>query len=176
MMITTRTHTVKSIAAHSIHMVVLLIFAVISTHSFFYNLKYIQGTENIIIEIITASLATLLWGVLYFEVRALTAVLYADNSGIGIRRFGKTKVYLKWSDICEIGVGKIPTPYGYAERVYLSSKKLSDSEKNDLITIRFHTVYFSYIPMDFADMIQRKCNLSLPSKTERKYCNERKNK
>ena len=87
MMITTRTGTVKSIAAHSIHMVVLLIFAVISTHSFFYNLKYIQGTENIIIEIITASLATLLWGVLYFEVRALTAVLYADNSGIGIQTF-----------------------------------------------------------------------------------------
>lgn len=164
----TRTHSAKSTAIHSLHMIFLLIFAVISTHSFLHILKYIQGTESIIIEVITGALAVLLWGVLYFEVRALTAVLYTDDDGIGIRRFGKTKVYLKWNDICEIGIGKIPAPYGHAERIYLSDKKLSDEDKNDLVTIRFHTVYFSYIPKTFAEMIQNKCGLSLPPEAERR--------
>lgn len=165
-MMITKTHSAKSTAVHIVHMAVLLVFAAMSTHSFFYNLKYIASSENIIVESVTAMLAVLLWGVLYFEVRALTAVLYADSDGIGIRRFGKTKVYLKWSDICEIGVGKIPTPYGYAKRIYLSDKKLTDEEKRDLITIRFHTVYFSHIPSSFADMIQKKCNLPLPPEAE----------
>lgn len=167
MMITTKTHSTKSTAAHCVHIIILLIFAVISTYSFFYDLKYIVAAENVIVEITTAVLALLLYGVLYFEVRSLTAVLYADDIGIGIKRFGKTKVYLKWTDICEIGVGKIPTPYGYAKRIYLSDKKLNDTEKNDLITIRFHTVYFSHIPKAFADMIQKKCNLSLPIEAKR---------
>lgn len=167
-MMTTRTHTAKSMAAHIVHMIVLLIFAAISTYSFLYDLKYINGSEIIIIESITAVLAVLFWGVLYFEVRALTAVLYADDNGIGIKRFGKTKIYLKWADICEIGVGRIPTPYGYAERIYLSDKKLSDEDRRDLITIRFHTVYFSYIPRAFADMIQEKCNLQIPDEAKRR--------
>lgn len=165
----TRTHSAKATVVHGIYMAVLLIFAAVSTYSFLYDLNYIHETENIvIIEVITGALAVLLWGVLYFEVRALTAVLYTDGDGIGIKRFGKTKVYLKWNDICEIGVGKIPAPYGYAERIYLSDKKLSDEEKTDLITIRFHTVYFSYIPASFADMIQKKCNLSFPPEAMRR--------
>ena len=166
-MITTKTHNAKSMVAHLVHIIIMLILTIVSTYSFFYDLKYMVAAENVIVEIATAVLAMLLYGVLSFEIRSLTAVLYADDDGIGIRRFGKTKVYLKWADICEIGVGKIPTPYGYAKRIYLSSKKLSNSEKNDLITIRFHTVYFSYIPKAFADMIQKNCNLSLPSEAER---------
>lgn len=162
-----RTHSAKSTAVHSLHMAFLLIFAAVSTYSFIYGLNYIQAAENVIIEFITGAFAILLWGVLYFEVRALTAVLYTDDNGIGVKRFGKTKVYLKWDDICEIGVGKIPAPYGHAERVYLSDKKLSDEDKKDLITIRFHTVYFSYIPKEFADMIQKKCNLSMPAEAEK---------
>lgn len=161
-MITTKTHSAKSIAAHAVHIIIVLVFAIMSTYSFIYDLRYIVAAENVIVEITTGALAVLLYGVLYFEVRSLTAVLYADDIGIGIKRFGKTKVYLKWNDICEIGVGKIPSPYGYAERIYLSDKKLSDEDKNDLITIRFHTVYFSYIPQSFADMIQKNCNLSFP--------------
>lgn len=166
-MMITRTHSAKATVLHAIYMVVLLAFAIVSTHSFVYDLRYIQETENIIIEIITGALAVLLWGVLYFEVRALTAVLYTDDNGIGIKRFGKTKVYLKWDDICEIGVGKIPAPYGHAERVYLSDKKLSEKDKSDLITIRFHTVYFSYVPKSFADIVQKKCNLSFPPEAEK---------
>ena len=166
-MITTKTHSAKSIAAHAVHISIMLILAVISTYSFIYDLRYIVAAENVIVEITTAALAVLLYGVLYFEVRSLTAVLYADNDGIGIKRFGKTKVYLKWADMCEIGVGRIPTPYGYAKRIYLSDKKLSNADKNDLITIRFHTVYFSYIPKAFADMIQKKCGLALPCEAEK---------
>ena len=164
----TRTHTAKSTAIHCIHIFVLLAFAILATHSFFYVLQYTKNTETLITEINTAVLVILFWGVLYFEVRALTAVLYTDDNGIGIRRFGKTKVYLKWTDICEIGIGKIPTPYGSAERIYLSDKKLSAEERNDLITIRFHTVYFSYLPKAFAELIQEKCNLSLPPQAEQR--------
>ena len=164
---TTRTHNIKSTVIHCLQILLLLAFGIISVCSFFYVLRYVDGPEYVIVEAVTALAAVLFWGVLYFEVRAITAVLYADDDGIGIKRFGKTKVYLKWNDICDIGVGKIPTPYGYAERMYLSNKKLSDDEKRDLITIRFHTVYFSYIPQSFADMIQKKCNLSIPSEAER---------
>lgn len=163
-----RTHSVKATAIHGIYMAALLVLAAVSTYSFLYCLRYIEGAENIIIEAITGALAVLLWGVIYFEVRALTAVLYTDDDGIGIKRFGKTKVYLKWDDICEIGVGKIPAPYGHAERVYLSDKKLSDEDKRDLVTIRFHTVYFSYIPKAFADMIEKRCHLSFPPEAERR--------
>lgn len=166
-MMTTKTHSSKSMAAHLVHISIMLTLAVVSTYSFIYDFKYIVAAENVIVEITTAVLAMLLYGVLYFEVRSLTAVLYADDDGIGIKRFGKTKVYLKWKNICEIGVCRIPTPYGYAKRIYLSDKKLSNADKNDLITIRFHTVYFSYIPKIFADMIQKKCNLLLPPEAER---------
>lgn len=164
---TTRTHNLKSTVFHAVQIVLLLTFACISTYSFLYCLPYMKHAENVIAEIVTAFLAILLWGVLYFEVRAVTAVLYTDENGIGIKRFGKTKIYLKWNDIGDIGVGKIPTPYGYAERMYLSDKKLSDEEKHDLITIRFHTVYFSYIPKRFADMIREKCRMSLPHEAEK---------
>ena len=58
-----RTHSVKATAVHGLYMAVLFVFAAVSTHSFFYNLKYIQEIDNIIVEIVTAALAALLWGV-----------------------------------------------------------------------------------------------------------------
>ena len=47
----------------------------------------------------TIFFALLILAVDFFECRAMGAQLYMNEEGIGVRRFGKTKVFIKWNEI-----------------------------------------------------------------------------
>ena len=89
--------------------------------------------------------ALLILSVDFFECRAMGAQLYMNEDGLGARRFGKPKVFIKWNEIREVGTGSIPTPFGRESRIYFCDRVLDQAERDDLITLKYHTVHFSYI-------------------------------
>ena len=92
-----------------------------------------------------------------------------NEDGIGVRRFGKMKVFINWNEIREIGTGRIPTPFGSKERVYFCDRKLDEKEKSDLIILKYHTVHFSYIPESWYQKMSERLPIPITRKVKEKY-------
>ena len=117
----------------------------------------------------TIFFALLILAVDFFECRAMGAQLYMNEEGIGVRRFGKTKVFIKWNEIKEVGTGNIPTPFGSKERVYFCDRELDEKGKSDLIILKYHTVHFSYIPKEWCEKISERLPVPLAKEIKEKY-------
>ena len=99
----------------------------------------------------------------------MSAKLYVNEDGMGVRRFGKTKVFIRWDDIREIGTGSITTPFGSKERVYFCDRMLEEGQRSDLITLKYHTVHFSYIPRDWYPEMNRRLPVPIPKELADRY-------
>lgn len=140
------TYTKKAAVFHTAYIAFLSVAGLAAVYSAVYGFLNISCTEDIIALCFTVFFALLILSVDFFECRAMGARLYMTDDGIGVKRFGKTKVFIKWNAVKEIGIGSIPTPFGSKERAYFSDKRLSEAEKTDLIVLKYHTVHFLYIP------------------------------
>lgn len=147
-----------STISHTIYTVVICILAFLCTFGLFYDLSHIHVWEDYVGTVVEFLFALLLWCIVFFEIRSFGSKLFIDDNGISIKRFHKTKVNLQWHDICETGIGFIPTPIGSKKRLYLATKHLSDNQKQDLLTLKYETVHFSYLPKGWTKIICEKCN------------------
>lgn len=129
--------------------------------------ELIIWTETVYVTV--TAFALLLLSVDFFECRAMGAKLYMNEDGLGVRRFGKTKVFIRWDDIREIGTGSIPTPFGSKERVYFCDSILGEGQRSDLITLKYHTVHFSYIPQDWYPEMNRCLPVPIPKELADRY-------
>lgn len=153
---TCRTYGKKETIFHTCYIILLTVFGVMATYSAVFALCHIHCAEDKIALCFTIFFALLILSVDFFECRAMGARLYMNDEGIGVRRFRKTKVFIKWSEIREIGTGSIPTPFGKKRRIYFCDRKLDQKEKSDLVTLKYHTVHFSHIPEEwYAKMSER---------------------
>lgn len=153
---TCRPHTIPETISHVGYILFLSVFGVMAAYSSLFALPYINCFEDVVSTIVNILLTGMVLSVDYFECRAMGARLYMDNEGIGVKRFGKTKVFKKWGDIKEVGTGKVQTVFGMRERVYFCDRVLTEEEKADLVTLKRHTVLFSYIPQKwYAAMCER---------------------
>lgn len=153
---TCRPHTIPETISHVGYIIFLTAFGALAAYSSVYALPDINCFEDVISEAITVLLTVMVLSVDYFECRAMGARLYMDDEGIGVKRFGKMKVFKKWSEIQEVGTGKVQTVFGMRERVYFCDKVLKEEEKEDLVTLKRQTVLFSYIPKKwYAAMCER---------------------
>lgn len=166
---TCRTHTIKEMSFHVGYIVFLSVFGVMCAYSTLFAIPNINCAEDVISVAITALLTLLVLSVDYFECRALGARLYMDEEGIGVKRFGKTKIFKKWGDIQEVGTGKVQTVFGMKERVYFCDRKLTAEEKIDLVVLKKHTVLFSYIPKSWYAVMCERLPVTIAKEIADKY-------
>ena len=81
----------------------------------------------------------------------------------------KTKIFIKWSEIKEVGTGNIPTPFGSKQRIYFCDRVLDEKEKSDLIILKYHTVHFSYIPKECCEKISELLPVPMTEEMKEKY-------
>ena len=166
---TCSTYTKRDRVFHAAYIAFLSVSGLLAAYSAAFALRYISCTEDIIAAAFTCFFTVLLFAVDFFECRAMGARLYMDADGIGVRRFGRMKVFLRWNEIREIGTGHIPTPFGSKERVYFCDRALREAERSDLVTLKYHTVHFSYIPKDWYPELCRRLPLTVPKEVVERY-------
>lgn len=166
---TCSTYTKKAMVLHMIYIVCLSVLSAMVAYSVVFGAINISTTDDIIALFFTVFFALLVIAVDFFECRTMGARLYMDDEGIGVKRFGKTKVFIKWGEIREIDTGIIPTPYGSRERAYFCTRQLSDEEKCDLITMKNYTVHFSYIPRAWYERMSELLPIPMPQEIKEKY-------
>ena len=164
-----RTYTKTQTLLHAAYIVFLSVSGLLASYSAAFALCHISCPEDKIAAGFTIFFAALILSVDFFECRAMGARLYMNDEGLGVRRFGKTKVFLRWNEIKEIGAGSIPTPFGSKKRVYFCCRKLREEERADLITLKYHTVHFSYIPKQWYSEMQKRLPLPVPEEIENAY-------
>ena len=164
-----RTYTKTQTLLHAAYIVFLSVSGLLASYSAAFALCHISCPEDKIAAGFTIFFAALLLSVDFFECRAMGARLYMNDEGLGVRRFGKTKVFLRWNEIKEIGIGNIPTPFGSKERAYFCDRTLDENEKTDLVTLKYHTVHFSYIPKEWYEEMCRRLPVPLPAEIREKY-------
>lgn len=166
---TCRTYTKKETVFHTAYIAFLTVCGLMATYSTVYAFTRISCLEDKIAAAFTAFLALLILSVDFFECRAMGARLYMNREGIGVGRFGKTKVFMRWSDIQEVDFGSIPTPFGSKKRVYFCNRRLNEQEKTDLIILKHHTVHFSYIPKEWYPILCERLSVTIPQEVFEKY-------
>ena len=166
---TCRTYTKKETVFHAAYIVFLSVSGVMASYSAVFALFNISCLEDKISVGFTIFFSLLILAVDFFECRAMGAQLYMNEEEIGVRRFGKTKVFIKWNEIKEVGTGNIPTPFGSKERVYFCGRELDENEKSDLIILKYHTVHFSYIPKEWCEKISERLPVPLAKEIKEKY-------
>ena len=166
---TCRTYTKKETVFHAAYIVFLSVSGVMASYSAVFALFNISCLEDKISVGFTIFFSLLILSVDFFECRAMGARLYMNEDGIGVRRFGKMKVFITWNEIREIGTGRIPTPFGSKERVYFCDRKLDEKEKTDLIILKYHTVHFSYIPESWYQKMSERLPIPITRKVKEKY-------
>ena len=107
---TFRTYTKKGVFFHAVYIAILTVSGILAVYSAVFGALHISCKEDKIALGFTVFFALLIISVDFFECRAMGARIYTNAEGIGVRRFGKTKVFIKWSEIKEVGTGNIPTP------------------------------------------------------------------
>lgn len=166
---TCRTYTKKETVFHAVYIVFLSVCGVMAAYSAVFALFNISCLEDKISVGFTIFFSMLILSVDFFECRAMGARLYMNEEGIGVRRFGKTKVFIKWNEIRDIGTGNIPTPLGSKKRVCFCDRKLSEKEKSDLIILKHHTVHFSYIPKSWYQKMCERLPIPITVEVKEKY-------
>lgn len=164
-----RTHTKKSMIFHVAYAIFLTLAGCACVYSAIDAFCHITCSEDVIAVSFTVLCTVLIFAVDFFEIRAISAKQYMDENGIGVKRFGKTKVYIKFEAIKEVGEGIIQTPLGDKKRVYFCDRELNESEKSDLITLKHSTVHFSHIPEDWYRIISEKIKVRIPDEIKEKY-------
>ena len=166
---TCSTYTKKAMVLHAVYIVFLSAFSAMVTYSAVFGVIHANCTDDRIALCFTIFLALLALSVDFFECRAMGARLFMNDDGIGVRRFGRVKAFVRWDEIREIGIGHIPTPFGSKERAYFCDRQLSENEKTDLVTLKYHTVHFSYIPKEWYAGICARLPVPLPAEIAEKY-------
>lgn len=166
---TCRTYGKKETVFHMAYIAFLTVRGVTGAYSAVFGLSHITCREDAILAGFTVFFALLVLSVDFFECRAMGARLYMNEEGLGIRRFGRTKVFIPWENIRDIGTGSIPTPFGCKKRVYFCDRKLSEQEKNDLITMKYHTVHFAHIPGEWYPRMRQRLPIPIPAEIEADY-------
>lgn len=164
-----RTYTTKQIVIHALFITFLLIISTMLTISIIYNLLNINCREDLVAICVNIIFDFLMIASIFFESRAYFSKIYITDEGLGIKRFKKVKVFIKWSDIKDIGICHIPTPYGSDERIYFAEKVLTDEEKENMITLKHHTVHFTYIPKSWYQKMTEHLPLEIPLEIKEKY-------
>lgn len=144
-----RTYTPRETVVHMAYIVFLTVCGALTAFSAGFAFTHIACSEDIIAACFTTSFSLLILSVDFFECRAMGARLYMDERGIAFQRFGKTKVFIPWEDVQDVGRGRMPTAFGSKELVYFCDHKLSEEEKHDLIILKHHTVNLYHIPKDW---------------------------
>ena len=163
------TYTKRAMVLHAIYIVFLSVFSAMVTYSAVFGVIHANCTDDIIALCFTIFLALLALSVDFFECRAMGARLFMNEDGIGVRRFGRVKVFIRWDEIREIGIGTIPTPFGRKERAYFCARKLDENEKTDLVTLKYHTVHFSHIPEKWYGEICSRPSVPVPAEVRETY-------
>ena len=163
------TYTKKAMVFHTVYIVFLSVFSAMVTYSAVFGVIHLSCTDDMIALCFTVFLALLSLSVDFFECRAMGARLFMNEDGIGVRRFGKVKVFIGWNEIKEIGIGNIPTPFGSKERAYFCDRKLDEKEKTDLVILKYHTVHFSYIPKEWYGEMCGRLSVPMPAEVKEKY-------
>lgn len=166
---TCRTYTKEGTVFHGLYIALLTVCGLLAVYSAGFSIPRIRCSEDAIAAAFTVLIALLVLSVDFFECRAIGARLYMNEDGIGVCRFGKTKVFIRWSEIREIGTGNIPTPFGSKKRVYFCNRKLDEAEKSDLVVLKYHTVHFSYIPKEWYPIMCERLPIPLPQEVQASY-------
>lgn len=166
---TRRTYTKKETVFHAAYIAFLSVSGAMAVFSAVFGILNIGCAEDKIAVGFTIFFAALILSVDYFECRAMGARLYMDENGIGVKRFGKTKAFVKWNDIKEIGTGSIPTPFGSKKRIYFCDRKLDEKERTDIVILKYHTVHFSYIPKEWYEKMSELLPVAMAEEMKKEY-------
>lgn len=166
---TCSTYRKREAVLHMLYIAFLTALSITTAYSVVFGACHMDYAEDKIAFAFTVLFSMLIIAVDFFECRAMGARLCMNEEGIGISRFGRMKVFIKWNEIKEIGIGSIPTPFGKKERVYFCDRKLDEQEKNDLVTLKYHTVHFSYIPKGWYEKMNEFLPMPLTEEIKEKY-------
>lgn len=166
---TCSTYTKRAKVLHMIYIVFLSVFSAMVTYSAVFGVLHMSCAEDRIALCFTVFLALLALSVDFFECRAMAARLFMNDDGIGVRRFGKVKVFIRWDEVKEIGIGRIPTPFGSKERAYFCGRELDEKERKDLVTLKYYTVHFSHIPKEWYQEMCSRLPIPFPAEVKGKY-------
>lgn len=168
-MMTCRSYTKKETVRHAFYIAFLTVCGGLSAYSAVFGAAHIGCRDDKIALGFTIFFALLILSVDFFECRAMGAKLYMNEEGIGVMRFGRTKVFLRWGEIREVGTGTIPTPFGGKKRIYFSDRKLGEAEKSDLVTLKYHTVHFACFPKAWYGKLLERLPASVAGEITERY-------
>lgn len=139
--------------SHIGYIAFLSVFGTLIARSAVFGFSNIACTEDAVAAVFTLSFAWLILSVDFCECRALGTWLHMDETGIRLRRFGRTLSSIRWEEIREIGTAKMPTAFGKKECVYFCSRKLEKNEKSDPVTLLYDAVSFPHLPKNWYSIL-----------------------
>lgn len=129
--------------------------------SFIVNLINAHNLMEYLLTIMVLCFSLSVWASFYISLRSLQTTIFVNEDGMGIKRFNKTKIYIKYEDIKEIGIGKALTPMGEKQKLYFATRSLSQTEKNNLDLLQNEIIYFTNLEDDWKQYIENHSNIVL---------------
>lgn len=143
---------------HSICMFLLSLFFL---WSFIVNLTNSHNLMDYLLTLMVLCFSLSVWASFYISIRSLQTVLFVNEDGMGVKRFNKTVLFIKYKDIREVGIGKAITPRGEKKKLYFAIRSLSQTEKNNLDLLQNEIIYFTYLNEDWKHYIEKHSNFVL---------------
>lgn len=141
-----------------IHVICMLLLSLFFLWSLIVNFIGSQNLMEYLLTLMVFCFSLSIWASFYIAVRSLITRIFVDDVGIGIKRFGKVKLFINYKDVKEIGIGKSITPIKTVEKVYFSSRKLTQDEINNLDLVQNEILYFDKLDGYWKEYIEKHLN------------------
>lgn len=141
-----------------IHVICMILLSLFFLWSLVVNFINSQNMMEYLLTLMVFLFSLSIWASLYIAIRSLITRIFVNDEGIGIKRFGRVKLFINYQDIKEIGIGKSMTPIKTVEKVYFSSRKLTQDEINNIDLVQNEVLYFDELDEDWKEYIEKHLN------------------
>lgn len=110
----------------------------------------------------------------WYSVRYLATSVWLEETGISKKQFGKTVIFLPWSEIRFAGICTKYSPQGEKKRYCLAPWVLTHEERKNLDSAAKKVIYFSSLSSEELAYIKARCPLEIGSDAEQFLRHEKK--
>ena len=151
----------KQYTGFVIHTFFMFFMSLYFLYSFIYNLINAESTMEYLLTFMVLCFAMSIWGSLYISIRSLKTKIFVDENGMGIKRFNRTIVYIRYEDIRETGTGKALGPMGETKKLYFSPVALTEDKEENLDKLQNEIIYFTEIDEEWMRYIEEHSGLKI---------------
>lgn len=144
----------------------MFVFALASTVAVIVTALNINSGKSFLVTLAVLLVAVCCWYISFNSLKTLATYVYSTDEGLGLSRYGKTIVFIKWEDIVQTGIGLALSGTSKIKKLYFADKPLEEKEKEDLDSVQKSSVYFSNLSEEWYELLKEKCPVSLPNEAK----------